>query len=86
MKGQTDPAAVDGCIASSIFPKPKLSVPLTIGGVDTPIAYAGAAPSAVARAFQVNAQIPAGVSPGPAVPVVLKIGSASSPPVNMAIR
>jgi uncharacterized protein (TIGR03437 family) len=85
-EGQTDPAGVDGRIAAAVFPKPKLPVSLSIGGIDTPVAYAGAAPSAVAGAFQVNAQIPAGLSPGVAVPVVLKVGNVSSPPVSMAVR
>ena len=85
-EGQTAPAGVDGRVATSVFPKPTLPVSLTIGGIEAPIAYAGAAPSAVAGAFQVNAQIPAGVSPGSAVPVVLTVGNVSSPPVYMAIH
>jgi uncharacterized protein (TIGR03437 family) len=85
-EGQTDPAGVDGRIATAVFPKPKLPVTLTIGGVDTPVLYGGAAPSAVAGAFQVNVQIPAGVAPGAAVPVVLKVGAVSSPPVYLAVK
>jgi hypothetical protein len=45
-----------------------------------------AAPSGVAGAFQVNAVIPAGVTPGSAVPMVLKVGSVASPVVYVAIR
>jgi uncharacterized protein (TIGR03437 family) len=85
-EGQTDPAGVDGRIATTVFPKPKLPVTLTIGGVDTPVLYGGAAPSAVAGAFQVNVQIPAGVVPGAAVPVVLKVGAVSSPVVYLAVK
>jgi uncharacterized protein (TIGR03437 family) len=85
-EGQTDPAGVDGKVATAVYPKPKLPVSLSIGGVDAPIAYAGAAPSGVAGAFQVNAVVPAGVTPGSAVPVVLKVGAVSSPVVYVALR
>ena len=85
-EGQTDPPGVDGKIATAVYPKPKLPVSLTIGGIDAFIAYAGAAPFAVAGALQVNAVVPADVTPGLAVPVVLKIGSVSSPVVYVAIH
>jgi uncharacterized protein (TIGR03437 family) len=85
-EGQTDPAGVDGKVANAVYPKPKLPVSLSIGGVDAPIAYAGAAPSGVAGAFQVNAVVPPGVTPGSAVPVVLNVGGVSSPAVYVAIR
>jgi uncharacterized protein (TIGR03437 family) len=85
-EGQTDPGGVDGRIAATVFPKPALPVSVTIGGIDAQILYAGAAPGAVAGAFQINAQIPANVTPGQAVPVVLKVGAASSPTAYLAVR
>jgi uncharacterized protein (TIGR03437 family) len=36
--------------------------------------YAGGAPGAIAGLTQINAQIPAGVTPGAAVQVVVQIG------------
>jgi uncharacterized protein (TIGR03437 family) len=85
-EGQTIPPGVDGKIALSVYPKPKLDVSVSIGGIDAPVAYAGAAPQGVAGAFQVNVQIPAGVNPGSAVPVILKVGGVASPVVFMAIK
>ena len=78
-EGQTNPRGVDGRIALSIYPKPVQPVTVTIGGVDATanILYMGAAPTLVAGVFQLAVTIPANVPAG-AVPLVVKVGPASS--------
>jgi len=78
-EGQTTPTGVDGKIAAgATLPQPNLSVSATIGGVPAVVQYAGTTPGQVAGLMQVNLQIPSGVQPGGYVPVVLKVGSATS--------
>jgi uncharacterized protein (TIGR03437 family) len=52
-------------------------VTATIGGIDCPISYAGAAPGLVAGAVQINLQVPAGVPSGEQA-LVITIGGVSS--------
>jgi len=52
-------------------------VGVTIGGVGASVEYAGPAPGA-AGLFQVNAAVPAGVTPGSAVPIFFSAGSLQS--------
>jgi uncharacterized protein (TIGR03437 family) len=76
--GQTIPPGIDGLLTSTdLLPPLGLPVSVTIGGLDAEVTYAGAAPTLVAGALQVNARIPSGVSSGP-VAVVLKVGSVVS--------
>jgi uncharacterized protein (TIGR03437 family) len=77
-EGQTSPGGVDGQLANGVYPKPVEAVTATIGGLPATVLYYGAAPGDVAGAFQLNVTIPAGVSPGPAVPVSFTVGSKSS--------
>ena len=86
--GQTSPAGVDGLIATAPFPLTVAQTSVTIGGLPCPIIeYSGAAPGFVSGALQINAQVPAGVTPGPNVPVQVKIGDAiSQPGVTLAVR
>lgn len=86
-EGETQPAGVDGKVASDPLPHPLLRVLVTIGGLDAPVEYAGAAPTLVAGLIQINARIPKEVASGSAVPVVIKIGDKSSPSVvSLSIR
>jgi uncharacterized protein (TIGR03437 family) len=78
--GQTTPAGSDGLVASDVLPRPVLPVSVTIDGQAAHVFYAGAAPGQVAGVMQVNVEVPAGTRSGD-VPVVLRVGSASSPPV-----
>jgi uncharacterized protein (TIGR03437 family) len=58
-----------------------------IGGVPATVEYAGGSPGSVAGLLQVNVRIPAGVTAGPAVPVVLRIDATGSREgVTVAIR
>ncbi len=85
--GVTTPASVDGFVASAPLPAPIAGVSVTMGGVPCLLNFEGAAPGLVSGVLQINAQVPAGVSPGLAVPVQLRIGSAgSSPAVTLAVQ
>ena len=77
--GQTEPWGVDGRITTTLLPKPLLPVRVSVGGVLGDVTYAGAAPGFVAGLMQINVRIPSDVANGPAVPVTLNIGDASSP-------
>jgi uncharacterized protein (TIGR03437 family) len=76
--GVTMPASVDGVLASAPLPSPSAQVSVTMGGLPCVLNFAGAAPTLVSGVLQINAQVPAGVSLGPTVPVEVRIGSASS--------
>ena len=85
-EGQTTPDGVDGQIASSILPKPQLSVAVTIGGKDAEVLYAGGAPGLVAGVMQVNVRVPLNVDSGDNA-VVLTVGTAASPQgVTIAVQ
>ncbi len=58
---------------------------VTIGGVSALVTYSGLAPN-WAGLYQVNAQVPASVSPGSTVSVVLSIGGATSNTVTIAVQ
>jgi uncharacterized protein (TIGR03437 family) len=78
--GVTNPASTDGWITTPIGGQwPLLEtqlVTVTIGGVRSPqINYSGGAPDAVAGLTQINAVVPATVTPGSALPLVVGIGS-----------
>jgi uncharacterized protein (TIGR03437 family) len=78
--GQTSPSGTDGLINAAPLPVPVAPVKVTIGGQTASVNFAGGAPGTVAGVFQVNAQIPAGVTAGTAVPVVVQVGSSNSQP------
>lgn len=87
-QGKMSPAAVDASIiGTSLLPKPVNPVSVTIGGANADVLYAGAAPELVAGVLQVNARIPKGIQTGPAVPLSLKMGTASMPPgITLAVQ
>jgi uncharacterized protein (TIGR03437 family) len=86
-EGQTAPPGVTGSVTHADAKKPLLGVSVTIDGLNATLVYAGSAPESVAGLFQVNATIPAGVKPGPTVPIILTVGSALSPDgVTIAIK
>ena len=87
-EGQTDPPGVDGKPANTApLPKPLATVTVTIGGINAEVVYAGAAPTLVAGVLQVNVRIPLGVTPGNAVPVIVRVGNQSSQlGVTLAVR
>jgi uncharacterized protein (TIGR03437 family) len=86
-EGQTNPPGLDGVITSAVLRTPVQPVAVSIGGQPAEVIYSGSAPGLVAGVIQVNARVPEGIATGDAVPVVLTVGRASSPPgVTMAIR
>jgi uncharacterized protein (TIGR03437 family) len=76
-QGPSDPDWAEDEIASYPLPKPLNPVTVAIGGQRCDLLYAGAAPG-MAAVIQINARVPAGITPGNAVPVVVTIGSAHS--------
>ena len=58
---------------------------VTVGGVPTSLQFWGLAPGFVGL-YQVNAQVPAGVTPGSAVPVVISMGGVESNAVTIAVE
>jgi uncharacterized protein (TIGR03437 family) len=85
-EGQTNPAGIDGKLAVAPYPAPMQTVSVTIGGINAPVQYFGAAPGLVAGVFQANVTVPPGVS-GSALPVVVTVGAAvSSSSGTMAVK
>jgi uncharacterized protein (TIGR03437 family) len=85
--GATTPAGVDGLLAPGPSYPPNAKVSVTIGGLPCQIEYAGGAPGLVSGVVQINAQVPANLTPGASVPVQVAIGTASSQSgVTLAVR
>jgi trimeric autotransporter adhesin len=78
-EGQTTPPGIDGKVTTLPLPQPNLPVTATVGGFSATVQYAGGAPGNIAGLMQVNIRIPDGVQPGGYVPIVLKVGDASTP-------
>ena len=77
-EGQTNPRGITGKPAGGLpLPAPLLPVSVSIGGQAAIVNFAGSAPTLVGL-MQVNAQIPAQVVPGNAVPVVVSVGGSAS--------
>jgi uncharacterized protein (TIGR03437 family) len=75
-----------GTLTTDALPLLTLPVTATVGGIPATVSYAGIAPGLVQGAMQVNVQIPSGVTPGPAVPIVITVGNAMSNSVTLAIQ
>jgi uncharacterized protein (TIGR03437 family) len=85
--GITSPALADGAITGTPLPLLTQTVEVTIGGIPAKVLYKGGAPTAVAGLTQINAEIPAGVTPGPAVQVTVKVGAYTSQAgVTLAVK
>ncbi|MCH7979681.1 MAG: hypothetical protein IH935_11995 [Acidobacteria bacterium] len=84
--GALDQTVVAG-EAAPFFPPARTVDPVTvtIGDVDAPVQFAGLAPGFTGL-YQVNAVVPAGVTPGDDVPVVLNVAGQTSPTVTMAVQ
>jgi uncharacterized protein (TIGR03437 family) len=67
--GATDPAVASGAPGPA-FSTVTRPVTVTVGGVNAVVEYQGLAPGYVAL-YQVNIRVPAGVTPGDAVPLVI---------------
>jgi uncharacterized protein (TIGR03437 family) len=75
--GSRTPPEIDGRLPATVLTKPALDCSATIGGLNAPLTYCGAAPG-FAGLFQINAKIPVGVAPGNSVPVQVTVGTATS--------
>jgi len=76
--GLISPAVADGTIVpAQNLPSSVAPISVTIGGLQATVSYQGAAPGFVAGVMQIDAQVPAGATPGPAVPVTMSVGDAA---------
>lgn len=84
--GETNPPVPTGAPTPlSPLSRTVLTVTVTIGGRAAEVLFAGLAPG-FAGLYQVNARIPAGVTPGAEVPLVVTAYGLSSPPVTLAVQ
>jgi uncharacterized protein (TIGR03437 family) len=84
--GTVNPPVPDGAAAPSSPPAMTVNpVNVTIGGQPAPVLFSGLAPG-FAGLYQVNVTVPLGITAAPNVPVILYVGTASSPSVTVAIR
>jgi uncharacterized protein (TIGR03437 family) len=86
--GPLAPGLPDGAIVSATsLSSSAAPISVTIGGLPATVGYQGAAPGMVAGVMQINAQVPANVTPGSAVPVTIGVGStAGLNTVTMAVK
>jgi uncharacterized protein (TIGR03437 family) len=86
--GLLSPPVADGTIVSATnLPLSVASISVTIGGQPATVGYQGAAPGLVAGVMQIDAQVPAGVTPGAAVPVTMSVaGTSGLNTVTMAVN
>jgi uncharacterized protein (TIGR03437 family) len=84
--GPTNPVIGDG-VASPASPtaQPTAPVMVTIGGQNANVLYAGLVAGLVGL-YQVNVQVPTGVPPGNAVPVLLTVAGQTSPPATISTQ
>ena len=85
--GPVTPQGLDGTIVTAdSLPQSLLPLSVQVGGQPATVLYSGGAPGEVQGVFQINIQLPAGVT-GTNVPVLLTAGGAASQPgVTVAIR
>jgi uncharacterized protein (TIGR03437 family) len=85
-QGKSNPDWAEDVLGAKPLPLPVSQVTVTIGGQSADVLYAGAAPG-MAGIFSINARVPSGISPGSAVPVIVKIGSSiSQTGVTLAVK
>ncbi len=85
-QGKSNPDWAEDVLGAKPLPLPVSAVTVTIGGQPADVLYAGAAPG-MAGIFSINARVPSGISPGSAVPVIVKIGSLNSQTgVTLAVK
>jgi uncharacterized protein (TIGR03437 family) len=85
-EGMTSPPGITGEITGTDLKQPQLPVSVSIGATTAQLTYFGSAPEAVTGLFQVNAIVASGVATGPAVSMMLTVGSASSLAATIAVK
>jgi uncharacterized protein (TIGR03437 family) len=84
--GRTQPAAIDGQLATYPYPVPKSHGQVLIGGKSGEVLYYGAAPEQIMGMFQINVRVPEGIEAGDS-PVTLVVGGVSSQAaVSVSVR
>jgi uncharacterized protein (TIGR03437 family) len=88
-EGQVRPSLADGTTPApgtplASLPKPRQSYSVTVGGIAATVDFIGI-PSGLVGVTQINFTIPANLPSG-AQPVVVTVGTASSPPAYIAIQ
>jgi len=84
--GDVDPRQIAGVpVAATPLTATLEPVTVTIGGKAAQVFFAGLT-SGFTGLYQVNAFVPAGVSPGDAVPLLITQSGRSSPPVTISVR
>jgi uncharacterized protein (TIGR03437 family) len=85
--GATNPAVASNARPPSAEPLARVITPVTatVGGVSALVQFAGLSPGFVGL-YQVNIQIPAGITSGPAVPVVIAQGGVNSNTVTIVVK
>jgi uncharacterized protein (TIGR03437 family) len=84
--GTVSPEVPEGVAASTtVLSRTANPVTVTIGGKTASVAFAGLAPGFVGL-YQVNAVVPAGLTAGDSVPVVLSTSGQTSPAVTISVR
>jgi len=75
--GSTSPAVATGVPAPfSPLARVRTDVTVTLGGLPAPVSFAGLTPGLIGF-YQINATVPAGITPGDTVPVVVSQNGAS---------
>jgi len=75
-----------GALTTDSLPRLSSPVSATVGGIPAQVYYAGVAPGLVQGVMQINVQIPDGVTPAPAIPVIVTVGNASSTAITVAVQ
>jgi len=74
-------APANGSVLYQTVQKPAV----TIGGVNTPVLFSGIAPG-FAGEYQINVQVPSGVTPGDDVPIVVSMPNGASDSATIAVH
>ena len=81
--GDVTPTLPTGATPASRFPKPRLPLSVTVGGVSAELPFYGITPGLVG-VTQINFTVPADAPVGPQA-VVVTVGGAASPPVTLNV-
>ena len=79
------PVASGAAAPLTTFVRTTNTTTVTVGGKQAAVGFAGLTPG-YASLYQINVTVPAGVTPGANVPVIVSAGGASSPPVTVVIQ
>ncbi|MBI2815557.1 MAG: hypothetical protein HYX72_01315 [Acidobacteria bacterium] len=79
LPGEAAPASGNPLVLTNVQPT------VTIGGQPARVLFSGMAPGFVGL-WQINAEVPQNVTPGPAVPLVITAGGVSSNTVTIAVE